>query len=83
MTREEFSKELWNFVSPKVLEFIKKGEFEDLEIEIFIEDLNTESDSFCNLNGFKKNFQFKGSYENNQFSLSPTHISYKDYIEEL
>ena len=84
MTVEEFSDKLWvTFVLPKVREFIRENSFDDLEIEIFLEDLNKEADTFCELNGFKKEFTFEASYKDNIFSIEPTHIFYKDKISQL
>nr|DAY49647.1 MAG TPA: hypothetical protein [Caudoviricetes sp.] len=83
MTIEEFANKLWEFVLPKVREFIRENSFDDLEIEIFLEDLNKEADTFCELNGFKKEFTFEASYRDGVFSITPTHIGYKNKINYL
>lgn len=84
MTVEEFSDKLWvTFVLPKVREFIDKNSFTKTKINNFIKTLNEETDRFCNVNGFKKEFTFKASYKDNIFSIEPTHIFYKDKISQL
>lgn len=84
MTVEEFSDKLWvTFVLPKVREFIDKNSFTKTKINNFIKTLNEEVDTFCNVNGFKKEFTFEASYKDNIFSIEPTHIFYKDKISQL
>lgn len=84
MTVEEFSDKLWViFVLPKVREFIDKNSFTKTKINNFIKTLNEETDRFCNVNGFKKEFTFEASYKDNIFSIEPTHIFYKDKISQL
>ncbi|MFU2397187.1 MAG: hypothetical protein ACM67Q_04295 [Clostridiales bacterium] len=84
MTVEEFSDKLWvTFVLPKVREFIDKNSFTKTKINNFIKTLNEETDRFCNVNGFKKEFTFEASYKDNIFSIEPTHIFYKDKISQL
>lgn len=83
MTKEEFGNKLWNFVAPKIQEFVRAQDFKEDSIKSFIEELNQESDTFCNLNGFKKEFTFKGTYNNGIFSITPTHIYYKNHLSFL
>lgn len=84
MTVEEFADKLWvTFVLPKVREFIDKNSFTKTKINNFIKTLNEETDRFCNVNGFKKEFTFEASYKDNIFSIEPTHIFYKDKISQL
>lgn len=84
MIVEEFSDKLWvTFVLPKVREFIDKNSFTKTKINNFIKTLNEETDRFCNVNGFKKEFTFEASYKDNIFSIEPTHIFYKDKISQL
>lgn len=84
MTVEEFSDKLWvTFVLPKVREFIDKNSFTKTKVNNFIKTLNEETDRFCNVNGFKKEFTFEASYKDNIFSIEPTHIFYKDKISQL
>lgn len=84
MTVEEFSDKLWvTFVLPKVREFIDKNSFTKTKINNFIKTLNEETDRFCNVKGFKKEFTFEASYKDNIFSIEPTHIFYKDKISQL
>lgn len=70
MTIEEFADKLWvTFVLPKINNFINK--------------LDQEVDTFCRVNGFKKEFIFEGKWENGVFSVSPTHLGYKNKISFL
>lgn len=84
MTVEEFADKFWvTFVLPKVREFVDKNSFTKTKINNFIKTLNEETDRFCNVNGFKKEFTFEASYKDNIFSIEPTHIFYKDKISQL
>lgn len=83
MTKEEFGNELWEFVKPRIQEFIRIQDFQEESIESFLKELNKETNIFCNLNGFKKEFTFGGTYNNGIFSLTPTHLYYKNHLSFL
>lgn len=53
------------------------------KINNFINKLDQEVDTFCRVNGFKKEFTFEGNIENGVFSVSPTHLGYKNKISFL
>lgn len=83
MTKEEFGNKLWDFVAPKIQEFVRNQDFKEDSINSFIAELNQEADIFCNLNGFKKEFTFEGTYNNGVFSITPTHLYYKNHLSFL
>lgn len=85
MTIEEFADKLWvTFVLPKINDFLEANQNPSkTKINNFINKLDQEVDTFCRVNGFKKEFTFESSYKDNIFSIEPTHIFYKDKISQL
>lgn len=85
MTIEEFADKLWvTFVLPKINDFLEANQNPSkTKINNFINKLDQEVDTFCRVNGFKKEFTFEASYKDNIFSIEPTHIFYKDKISQL
>ena len=85
MTIEEFADKLWvTFVLPKINDFLKANQNPSkTKINNFINKLDQEVDTFCRVNGFKKEFTFEGKWENGVFYVSPTHLGYKNKISFL
>lgn len=85
MTIEEFADKLWvTFVLPKINDFLEANQNPSkTKINNFINKLDQEVDTFCRVNGFKKEFTFEASYKDNIFSIEPPHIFYKDKISQL
>ena len=85
MTIEEFADKLWvTFVLPKINDFLEANQNPSkTKINNFINKLDQEVDTFCRVNGFKKEFTFEASYKDSIFSIEPTHIFYKDKISKL
>lgn len=85
MTIEEFADKLWvTFVLPKINDFLEANQNpSNRKIKNFTKKLDQEVDIFCRVNGFKKEFTFEGKLENGVFSVTPTHLGYKNKITFL
>ena len=85
MTIEEFADKLWvTFVLPKINDFLEANPNPSkTNINNFINKLDKEVDTFCRVNGFKKEFTLEAKIESGVFSVSPTHLGYKNEISFL
>lgn len=85
MTIEEFADKLWvTFVLPKINDFLEANPNPSkTKINNFINNLDQETDIFCRVNGFKKEFTLEAKVENGVFTITPTHLGYKNKITFL